>query len=160
MSKRSFELYAPLKSGLRRFSRLALFQNFLLIVRRMTLLYMAMFLPDKLWLQLIALLCCSLFTLNYQAYVRPFESYFFQILNKSNEEIMLQVVYLVTCVAAFPDSSTEIGAIIVFYIFCSWLINGLVVLGLVINEIYRKLRRLYLSLKTKKKLQAAAKSRQ
>ena len=47
-----YRLYAPLYSGFRVVSRLALLQTILLIVRRMLLLYVAMFLPGKLSYQL------------------------------------------------------------------------------------------------------------
>lgn len=145
---RTFRLYTPVYYGLRVTSRLALLQNLLLIIRRMALLYVAMFLPDLLWLQLLTLLCSSLLQLAYLFYVKPFESKFHDRLNKINEFIMLLVVYHVICVAVFQDSSFEagyiIGLFIVKLIWTSWLVNGLVVVYLVVAEIYKKLRRVYL----------------
>ena len=66
-----------------------------------------------------------------------------------NELIMLLVAYLVTCVAIYLDSSTEIGATIMYLIWASWLSNGLVLVYLITTEVYYKLRRLYLRHKAK-----------
>ena len=130
----------------------------------MALLYVAMFLPDLLWLQLLTLLCSSLLQLTYLFYVKPFESKFHDRLNKINEFIMLLVVYHITCVAIFMDSSIEagyiIGLFIVKLIWTSWLVNGMVVVYLVGNEVYRKLRRVYLKRVKAKKTKCSAKSDQ
>ena len=99
----------------------------------------------------MSFLCSSLLSLSYHLYVRPFESKVEDRLNIINEAIMLFVVYLVTCVAVYQDSSTDIGAIIVKFIWASWIINGLMVVYLVITEVYRKLRGIYLRRKMAKK---------
>ena len=136
-------------SGLRVTSRLALLHDFIQLFRRMALLYVAMFLPEQPWLQLMTLLCCSLLKLTYLSYVRPFESILQARVHVMNELIMLLVAYLVTCVAIYLDSSTEIGAMIMYIIWASWLSNGLVLVYLITTEVYYKLRRLYLRHKAK-----------
>ena len=116
----------------------------------MLLLYVAMFLPEKLSYQLMTFLLSSLVALGYLLYVRPFTSSFENHINVANESVMLFVVYLLTCVASFPLSSTEIGTLIVKVIWASWALNGIVVLYLIADAIYSKLRRLYLLRKAKK----------
>ena len=66
-----------------------------------------------------------------------------------NESIMLLVAYLVTCVAIYLDTSTEIGLMIMYLIYASWLSNGIVLVYLMTTEVYQKLRRLYLRHKAK-----------
>lgn len=150
MSDRAnFEMYKPLYSGFRDTSRLALMQNILLIARRMALLYVAMFLPDKLFLQLITFLISSLLAISYNLYVRPFVSEFEGRINLVNEFIILTVTYFLICVASFQDSSNETGEMIVGVIWLSWVVNGLVVLYLSITEVYSKLRRCFLRRKAK-----------
>ena len=148
-NRTNFEMYKPLYSGFRDTSRLALMQNILLIVRRMALLYVAMFLPDKLFLQLITFLISSLLAISYNLHVRPFVSKFERRINLVNEYIMLTVIYFLICVASFQDSSHEIGEMIVKVIWVSWVINGLVVLYLIVTEVYAKLRRCFLRRKAR-----------
>ena len=97
----------------------------------------------------MTILCSSLLELTYLSYVRPFESILQARVHVMNELIMLLVAYLVTCVAIYLDSSTEIGAMIMYLIWASWLSNGLVLLYLIVTEVYQKLRRLYLRHKAK-----------
>ena len=66
-----------------------------------------------------------------------------------NESIMLLVAYLVTCVAIYLYTSTEIGLMIMYLIYASWLSNGIVLVYLMTTEVYQKLRRLYLRHKAK-----------
>ena len=53
-------------------------------------------------------------------------------------------------VAVYQDSSTEIGNIIMKLIWSAWLINGLTLVYLILIEVFKKLRRLYLRKKAKK----------
>ena len=153
MSNKRFELFKPLYSGLRDTSYLALFQNILLIVRRMTLLYVAMFLPDMLLQQLITFLVSSLVALNYSLNVRLFESKSEDRLNIVNETTMLLIVYLLICVASFQASSTDIGTMICWVIWASWSTNGLVAVYLTGLETYSKLRRCFHRRRNKQSLQ-------
>ena len=107
----------------------------------MTLLYLAMFQPSNLWLQLLSHQLSSLFALYMLVRAQPFESYLENSVNILNEAIMLSIVYLLVCVASFEQNQTQMGLLIAHVIMTSWFANGAIILYLFLKELCAKLRR-------------------
>ena len=101
--------------GLKRTSRFALLYEFLLVTRRIVLLYMAMFVREKAWLHIMVFMATNLLFLIYLGALKPFIiplSNKWQILN---EITCILIAYFVACVnnpAFGPTRNTVMGEII------------------------------------------------
>ena len=81
--------------GLRKESRLSLWVNFFEIVRRLVLLYVAMFLASYAWFQIIVFMSFSLISMIYLGYTKPYKVWYENKLYLFNESCTLFVSYLV-----------------------------------------------------------------
>ena len=70
----SFQKYSVLVSDLRKDSPAAFMSTLILSIRRCTLLYMAMFVVGKQWLQVLLFMSMNVFSLTYLVAVNPFET--------------------------------------------------------------------------------------
>ena len=94
MQKQDFKKYAPLTTDLRLERRGATCGNFLLILRRCTMLVMAMFVVDHQWLHLHVFIGLTLTSVIFVASVRPYETRLLNNLNLFNGVISLLVSYV------------------------------------------------------------------
>ena len=69
-----FWLYKPIFEGLRKKSRLSLMSNFFRKIRRLTLLYFAMFMADYSWLQVMVFTALSVAFIAYLGFTHPLKS--------------------------------------------------------------------------------------
>ena len=67
-----WEIYEPILAGLKVHNRIGIFFTVCLIWRRIILLFVAMFLDDYAWIQVIVFVYCSLFMCCFVAYSWPF----------------------------------------------------------------------------------------
>ena len=141
-----FAKYEGMIEGLKRSSRFALLYEFLLVTRRIVLLYMAMFVREKAWLHIMVFMATNLLFLIYLGALRPFIvplSNQWQILN---EITCILIAYFVACVndpAFGPERNTVMGEIIVYILYASWGVNFLLVLLITAKETSLKCKRLY-----------------
>ena len=70
-NKERFLKYKPLYEGMRKNSKMALMSFFFLMVRRVTLLYAAMFINELPWLQIFLFITLSIWSLSYIGYTWP-----------------------------------------------------------------------------------------
>ena len=73
LTKKDFKIYKSLMSGLRKDSILSLAINFFTIVRRLILLYVAMFLGHYAWLQIMVFVALSMVSSFNLAYTWPYK---------------------------------------------------------------------------------------
>ena len=73
LTKKDFKLYKMLYKGIRKESRLSLVINFALIVRRLIMLYVAMFLAQYAWLQIMLFVSLSLISQLHLVHTWPFK---------------------------------------------------------------------------------------
>ena len=131
-------------TGMRHNSQFSLYHDFMINIRRMLLLYLAMFLPTWLTLNVMTFLVTCLISLIYLLNFKPFESPQENKIRIFNELILLLVAYLVKSVAAFENGSEQAGLFIVYIIWFSLGVNLIVVVYSLLCEVYLNLRRLYL----------------
>ena len=84
-----------LVADFRRDSIPALLGNFLILIRRLSLLYMAMFILDQAWLNVMFFMLQSLFFLIFVIIFRPYEEEFNNRLNMVNEAFSLFICYFI-----------------------------------------------------------------
>ena len=87
--------YKPLVKTLRKDSKFALMNNFIIMMRRLTLLYMAMFIFEMAWLQIMVYLILNLLMLGFLVMVRPYKEEFNNNLNIFNSLVGILVVYFI-----------------------------------------------------------------
>jgi deoxyribodipyrimidine photolyase-like uncharacterized protein len=87
-----------LVGNLRRNSNLALFNIVFLNIRRLTMLYLAMFVTEMPWVQVISFTLMNLLAVAYLLHTKPFEDSFTNILNLGNELSSLFVSYCVMAI--------------------------------------------------------------
>jgi len=78
----------------------------------------------------------------------PFENSLMNYVGLFNETVALFISYLIAQINDLrydPPTTVIIGNTIVYTIYLSWLVNGLVVLGVATSEVHGKLRKLYLT---------------
>ena len=95
MNKNDFDKYAPFLENLNLEKQSAYFGDTLIIVRRLTMLYMAMFVLNRQWIQLQLFIALNLFSVTYVVSVRPFDSTLLHFLNLFNEVISLLASYMI-----------------------------------------------------------------
>ena len=95
LTKKDFKLYKSLMSGLRKDSSLSLAINFFTMARRLVLLYVAMFVAQYAWLQIMVFMAFSLVSSLHLVYTWPFKKRAENQMSIFNEIAMLLVSYLV-----------------------------------------------------------------
>ena len=95
MKKQDFQKYAPLTKDLSLERRGATCGNFIIILRRCTMLVMAMFVVGHQWLHLQVFIVLTLISLIFIATVRPYETRLLNNLNIFNEVTGLLVAYVI-----------------------------------------------------------------
>lgn len=93
INKTALKIYKPLHEGLRKSSTLCLMFNLFLIIRRISLLYAAMFLSDLPWLQMMLFMSLSSLSLFYMQHEFPKYHRNENILDIFNEAINLVISY-------------------------------------------------------------------
>lgn len=94
LRQKDFEKFSPLLQDTCLYKDYATLGNLLLIVRRCTMLYMAMYVLKRQWLQIQVFMALNLVSVIYTITVRPFESSLLNNLNIANEVIGLLATYL------------------------------------------------------------------
>ena len=84
-----------LVSDFRKDSIPAMLSNFLIMIRRLSLLYMAMFILDNSWLNIMFFMLQSMFFLIFVILVRPYKDEFNNNLNIFNEAFSLFIAYFI-----------------------------------------------------------------
>lgn len=100
----SFESYEPLLSDLSLDKRSALLGSTLINIRRLTMLYMAMFVHERQWLQIQVFIQLNFLSFVYVLVVRPFDRAYLNFLNILNESIVLVVSY---CILPLQDMGND-----------------------------------------------------
>ena len=95
LNKQGFQKYAPLTKDLRLERRGATYGNFLIILRRCTMLVMAMFVVGHQWLHLKVFIALTLTSVIFIVVVRPYETGLLNNLNLFNEVTGLLVAYVI-----------------------------------------------------------------
>ena len=118
-----FEKYQPLIDEVRTDSRIALSNNFFINIRRLTMLYMAMFVIGMSWLQVIVFMLLNFLSLCYLVTVRPYTDRSVNMLNTMNEAFSLLVSYFVLAINGISidgQMNQVIGAFVVYSVYSSW----------------------------------------
>ena len=93
-----FVVFEPLVSDLRKDSRVAMFSSFFILIRRLTLLYMAMFVHEMQWLQVMTFMAQNLISVCFLIIVMPYEDKKNNYLNIFNEVLSVLVSYFIIVV--------------------------------------------------------------
>lgn len=127
-------------------SRFALLNEFLLVFRRIILLYTAMFVRERAWLHVSLYLLTNLVFLVHLFAIRPFKEPLNNYWHIFNELTSLLIAYIIACIndpRYGPVANLEMGEMIVKCLFISWGINFLLVLYITVLEARLKLKRIY-----------------
>ena len=152
-NKEAYEKYEVLVSDFRKDSILAMLSNFLILVRRLSLLYMAMFILDKSWLNILFFMAQTLFFLVFVILVRPYKEDFNNNLNIFNESCSLIICYFILQMngnSYTPEMQVAVGTILVQAIYTSWLCNGIIIGKAMFGELRRTCRKKCYDRKLKK----------
>ena len=109
--------------------------NFLVILRRLALLYIAMFLENQSWFQVILFTFFSVAFIIYLCYARPMNSRFKNNLSLFNEGITCIVAYLIMVLNGLCNQAAQyqhVGTFIVRILYVCWAVNALIILILMI----------------------------
>ena len=123
-----------------------MFSSFFINIRRVTLLYMAMFILDKGWLQVLVFMSQNLLSTVFVLQVMPYEEPSNNLLNVFNECISLLISYYI---AQNNDSKydpivkNEIGLRIQETLYFSWSCNFIFIMFMILRDIYQSLRKFY-----------------
>ena len=131
---------------LRKDSRFAMFSSLFINIRRVTLLYMAMFILNRGWLQVLVFMSQNLFSTIFLLLVMPYEETFNNYLNIFNECISLLISYYITQnndLRYDPMVKNEIGQRIKETLYFSWSCNFIFIMFMVLRQVFQKLRRYY-----------------
>ena len=129
---KEFKKYEPLYTGVRSQSRLAMLGNIMLNMRRLTMLFMAMFVIKLQWLQLQLFILLNFVSLAYIVVVSPFDRTQLNALNGFNEIFGLLIAYLLLLMQDLrmgPEQRYEVGEAIVVIIKAAALVNLLIVVA-------------------------------
>lgn len=141
-----FEKYSPLVEDLRHDSLVSMFSNIFITVRRLLMLYLAMFIVKQQWSQVLSFMAMNLISLCFLVIAMPFENSLMNYVGLFNEGIALFISYLIAQMNDLkydPKTTVHIGNLIVDAIYFSWLVNGFIVLYVGIRELFGKLRNFY-----------------
>ena len=133
-------------ADLRKDSKLAMFSSFFINIRRISLLYMAMFVLGKGWLQVLSFMALNLLSACFLVYVMPYEEPYNNYLNIFNEFISLIVSYYICQINDLrydPEVKNEIGLRTTETLYFSWASNFALIMFMILKHIYRKLRICY-----------------
>ena len=136
----SFKAYEPLISDVRLDKRSALLGNTLINVRRLTMLYMAMFVQERQWLQTQVFIQLNFLSSGYVLVVRPFDRAYLNFLNILNESIVLVVSYCILPLQDMgndPEQLYEIGNYTVYPFYVLATMNLILILGVGIRDANR-----------------------
>ena len=95
LNKKDFKIYKPLHSGLRKSSSLYMINNFMILVRRLMLLYSAMYMQEHAWFQVVLFAFLSLLYLAYLTFTWPFKNMQENLMLIFNVYFTLTISYLV-----------------------------------------------------------------
>ena len=119
-----FNKYQPLIDEVRSDSRIALSNNFFINIRRLTMLYMAMFVLGMGWLQVLAFMGLNFLSLCYLVTVSPYTDKSVNMLNTMNEAFSLLVSYFILSINGVSidgEMNAVIGGFIVYSVYSSWI---------------------------------------
>ena len=117
--------------GLKKDSKLALMDTFIIIMRRIVLLYVAMFVLEHPWLQASIFTSLSFLYLVYLLLVEPFEEVAELRLRVFNEYISLVISYLIMILNGHcydGNDYMQVGNEITIILYCNWAVNGVIIL--------------------------------
>ena len=134
---------------------MSLLNNFIIICRRLLLLYMSMFIFEMAWLQIIVFLILNLIMLNFLVIVRPYKERLNNNLNIFNSAISILVVYFIMQIngpSYYLEHKLLIGQFIGNTIYLSWIVNGIIILTAAFFELKHKILLKYDNWKRRKVL--------
>ena len=112
VEKSHLRIYKPLYSGLSKASRLSLMFTFFQLIRRLSLLYVAMFMQELSFVQVVIFVLLSYISLIYLTVIVPYKSSYENSINILNETITLYVSYHVLVLIGIGNNAeqfTQIG---------------------------------------------------
>ena len=119
----------------------------MLNLRRLTMLFMAMFVIEQQWLQLHLFIALNFLAISYVVIIKPFEKQELNVTNGLNETVGLFVAYLLLPMQDLRIDPVprydHVGEAIVFVLQTSAILNLLVILGRTVYDSQRNLRRAY-----------------
>ena len=146
MNKNDFDKYAPFLENLNLEKQSAYFSDTLIIVRRLTMLYMAMFVLNRQWIQLQLFIALNFLSVTYVVTVRPFESRLLNFLNLINEMIGLLASYMILPLQNMeydPEVHYEMAYYTIYIFYASGAINLTVILYVSALETIALIKKLY-----------------
>lgn len=138
INKDYYAIYKPVYDGLRKSSLLQLMFNCFMMIRRLCLVYVAMFYRHQPWLQLIIFTTLSACSLFYLQNVWPMKNRNLNYLNMFNEGVTLVISYLIQ---AFNGLCNDVGQyeasgdMMTKLLYFCWAVNFLVVLVFFVKDI-------------------------
>ena len=146
IDKVQFKKFEGMIEGLKRTSHFALLYEFLLVARRILLLYMAMFVRDMAWMHIQLFMTTNVLFLIYLGSLKPFISQMNNYWHIFNEATCLAVAYFVFCVnnpSYGPTINVDIGSFVAYILYSSWGMNFLFVILITSKETFLKCKRFY-----------------
>lgn len=116
----------------------------MILVRRLTLLYMAMFLAQYSWLQVSIFTVFSAMQIWYLGFTEPFKSRRGNSLQLFNEGITCLVSYQLMVLNGLchrADQYQYVGDLVVYMLYLCWGVNGVIFVGSIIYELKRLVKK-------------------
>ena len=141
--ERNTEIYAPFMSNVRHSSIMCFMWSLILNLRRMSTLYLAMFMPDWVLVYLFVFGLGTLVMAVYLIHFSPFSKTIETRLQVLNESFVMSVTYLVIAllIAKKQEDQSIVGSMICYVIYVSTGINALIVLTQIVQEIKTRVKR-------------------
>ena len=120
--------------------------TFFELIRRLTLLYVAMFMQELSYIQVIIFVLLSYISLIYLTLIMPYKSSYENYINLFNETITLFVSYHVKALIGISNSAeqfTQIGAFIAWTLYLCWSINIAIILTISLIQLRNSIRKCY-----------------
>ena len=105
-------------------------RNFFFSIRRLVLLYVAIFLAHESWCQVLLFMALSVSFILYLGFTNPYKSKKENSLNLFNEGITIIVAYIVMSLNGLCHDAVmyeKAGVLIVYSLYLNWSVNGLLI---------------------------------
>ena len=120
--------------------------NFMILVRRLMLLYSAMYMQEHAWFQVVLFAFLSLLYLAYLTFTWPFKNMQENLMLIFNVYFTLTISYLVMVINGMVVTSyqfEQVGLEITFLMYFNWAVNVAVVLGINLVQMKHWCKKLY-----------------
>ena len=144
--KENFQWFKPLHDGLRKNSRMSLLIYMFEMIRRLILLFVALFMAKTPVFQIMAFMLFSCANLFYLGITRPFKLARDNKIRMMNEAFTFVVSEMMMVILAFTESADtyqKVGYIVTYTLYVTWVINALLILHELLSMLKDSLKKCF-----------------